>query len=139
LSLILCDVDAFKQYNDHYGHQAGDQCLKQVAAAIQTCCRRTADIVARYGGEEFAIVLPETGLRGAMRVAEAAREAVAQLKIAHGHSPAASIVSISGGVAATVWKGEGTMQQLIAAADRMLYEAKRQGRNRMIAAQPVAA
>jgi len=139
LSLILCDVDAFKLYNDNYGHQAGDQCLKQVAAAIQSCCRRTADVVARYGGEEFAIVLPETGLRGAMRVAEAAREAVARLKIPHGHSPAAPIVSISGGVAVTVWKGEGTAQQLIASADQMLYEAKHRGRNRMVAAQPVAA
>jgi len=139
LSLIMCDVDAFKAYNDHYGHQGGDQCLKQVAAAIQSCCRRTADIVARYGGEEFAIILPETGIRGAMRVAEAAREAVARLNIPHAHSPVGAHVSISGGVAATLWKGEGTMQQLIAAADQMLYEAKRQGRNRIISAQPVAA
>ena len=139
LSLILCDVDAFKAFNDHYGHQAGDQCLKQIAAAIQTCCRRTADIVARYGGEEFAIVLPETSLRGAVRVAESVREAVAALKIAHEHSPAGPYVSISGGIAATVWKGEGTAQQLVATADRMLYEAKRRGRNRILAAQPVAA
>ena len=139
VSLILCDVDAFKAYNDHYGHQAGDQCLKQVAGAIQTCCRRTADIAARYGGEEFAIVLPETGLRGALRVAEAVREAVASLKIPHDHSPAGSFVSISGGIAATTWEGEGTAQQLIASADRMLYEAKRQGRNRIVAPQPVAA
>jgi diguanylate cyclase (GGDEF)-like protein len=139
LSLILCDVDAFKPYNDHYGHQAGDQCLKQVAAAIKTCSRRTADIVARYGGEEFAIILPETGLRGAMRVAEIAREAVAQLKMPHDHSPAGPHVSISGGVATTLWKGEETAQQLVAAADRMLYEAKRQGRNRMVAASQAAA
>ena len=97
------------------------------------------DIVARYGGEEFAIILPETGIRGAMRVAETAREAVAQLKIPHAHSPAGPHVSISGGVAATVWQGEDTAQQLIAAADRMLYEAKRHGRNRMISASPVAA
>jgi len=139
LALIMCDVDGFKAYNDQYGHQAGDRCLKQVAAAIQSCCRRTADVVARYGGEEFAVILPETSLKGAMRVAELAREAVAQLNIPHGHAPGGACVSISGGVAATVWKGEATAHQLIAAADRMLYEAKRQGRNRMVSAPPVAA
>ncbi len=139
VSLVLCDVDAFKAYNDHYGHQAGDRILKQVAEAIQSSSKRTADIVARYGGEEFAIILPETGLKGAMRVAEAARVAVTQLKIPHAHSPAGPHVSISGGVATTLWQGEDTAQQLIKAADQRLYEAKRQGRNRMIAAQPVAA
>ncbi len=139
LSLVMCDVDAFKAYNDHYGHQAGDQVLKQVAAAIQSSSKRTADIVARYGGEEFAIILPETGIKGAMRVAETARQAVAQLKIPHAYSPAGPHVSISGGVAATVWKGEDTAQQLITAADRMLYEAKRLGRNRVISAPAAAA
>jgi diguanylate cyclase (GGDEF)-like protein len=139
ISLVLCDVDSFKAYNDHYGHQAGDQILKQVAEAIQASSKRTADIVARYGGEEFAIILPETALKGAMRVAEAARLAVTQLKIPHAHSPAGPHVSISGGVATTLWQGEDTAQKLIKAADQRLYEAKRQGRNRMIAAQPVAA
>jgi diguanylate cyclase (GGDEF)-like protein len=139
VSLVLCDVDAFKAYNDHYGHQAGDRILKQVAEAIQSSSKRTADIVARYGGEEFAIILPETALKGAMRVAEAARLAVTQLKIPHAHSPAGPHVSISGGVATTLWQGEDTAQQLIKAADQRLYEAKRQGRNRMIAAQPAAA
>jgi diguanylate cyclase (GGDEF)-like protein len=139
LSLVMCDVDAFKAYNDHYGHQAGDQILKQIAAAIKASSKRTADIVARYGGEEFAIILPETAIRGAMRVAENAREAVAQLKVPHAYSPAGPHVSISGGVAATVWRGEDTAKQLIAEADRMLYEAKRRGRNRVISASPVAA
>jgi len=139
LALVMFDVDAFKAYNDRYGHQAGDKCLTEVAVAIQSCCRRTADIVARYGGEEFAIILPETGLKGALRVAEAAREAVEQLKISHGASPVGPYVSISGGVAASEWKGDDTAQQLIAAADRLLYAAKRQGRNRIVSAPPVAA
>lgn len=138
VSLVMCDVDAFKAYNDHYGHQAGDQILKQVAAAIQSSSKRTADIVARYGGEEFAIILPETGINGAMRVAEAARQAVTQLKITHAYSPAGPYVSISGGVAAMIWQGETTAQQLIAAADKLLYEAKRLGRNRMVSALALA-
>ena len=139
VSLVMCDVDAFKAYNDHYGHQAGDQILKRVAAAIKSSSKRTADIVARYGGEEFAIILPETGINGAMRVAESAREAVARLKITHAYSPAGPYVSISGGVAATNWQGETTAQQLVAAADKLLYEAKRAGRNRMVSARAVAA
>jgi diguanylate cyclase (GGDEF)-like protein len=102
----MCDVDAFKAYNDHYGHQACDESLKQVAAALQSCCRRPADMVARYGGEEFAIILPDTELAAAARIAEAARSAVARLNIAHAHSPAASYVSISGGVAVLLGKGD---------------------------------
>jgi diguanylate cyclase (GGDEF)-like protein len=139
VALVLCDVDSFKAYNDNYGHQAGDECLKQVAAAILSSSKRTADVVARYGGEEFAIILPETGVKGAMRVAESARAAVARMKLPHGHSLAGPHVSVSGGVAATVWQGEQTAKQLIAAADKLLYEGKRQGRNRMISAPAVAA
>ena len=135
----MCDVDAFKAYNDHYGHQAGDESLKQVAAALQSCCRRPADMVARYGGEEFAIILPDTELAGAARIAEAARSAVARLNIAHAHSPAASYVSISGGVAVLFGKGDLTPQQLIAAADQSLFEAKHSGRNRMVSAPAEAA
>jgi diguanylate cyclase (GGDEF)-like protein len=83
LALVMCDIDAFKAYNDHYGHPAGDECLRQVAAAIGSCCRRGADIAARYGGEEFAMILPETDLAGALVIAEAALKAVAQLQIPH--------------------------------------------------------
>ena len=136
---LVCDVDSFKAYNDNYGHQAGDECLKQVAAAILSSSKRTADVVARYGGEEFAIILPETAIKGAMRVAESARAAVARMKLPHGHSLAGPFVSISGGIAATLWQGEQTAKQLIEVADKLLYEAKRQGRNRMISAPPVAA
>jgi diguanylate cyclase (GGDEF)-like protein len=132
LALVLCDVDAFKAYNDHYGHQAGDECLKQVAAALQSCCRRPGDMAARYGGEEFALVLPDTELVGAVQIAEAAREAVARLKIPHEHSIAGAYVSVSGGVAVLLRKTDITAQQLVAAADQTLYQAKHLGRNRMV-------
>ena len=131
LVLVLCDVDSFKAYNDHYGHLAGDECLKRVAEALRSCCRRPADLAARYGGEEFAMILPETDLIGGVLIAEAAREAVARLRIAHGHSMAGPFVSISGGVAALSWEATVTAQQLIAAADQLLFQAKRLGRNRM--------
>jgi diguanylate cyclase (GGDEF)-like protein len=132
LALVMCDVDFFKAYNDGYGHQAGDECLRQVAAAIRTCCRRPADMAARYGGEEFAMILPDTDLAGAMRIAEAARDVVAQLRIPHKNSPTASHVSISGGVATLLRSIDLTAQQLIKAADETLYLAKDQGRNRMV-------
>jgi diguanylate cyclase (GGDEF)-like protein len=136
LALVLCDVDAFKAYNDHYGHQAGDECLKQVAAALQSCCRRTADMAARYGGEEFALILPETELGAAVQVAEAARAAVAQLRLAHAQSSTAPNVSISGGIAVLVRRADMSAEQLIADADQNLFQAKRLGRNRMIAVDP---
>jgi diguanylate cyclase (GGDEF)-like protein len=135
LALVLCDVDFFKPYNDHHGHQAGDECLKRVAGALQSGCRRPADLVARYGGEEFALVLPETELAGAVKVAETCRNAVAQLNIAHGHSSAASHVSISAGVAAQLPGMVITAEQLIVAADQALYQAKHLGRNRVVAVQ----
>ena len=135
LALVMCDVDAFKAYNDHYGHPAGDACLKQIAAALRSCCRRPADMAARYGGEEFAVILPDTELSGAARIAQAATDAVAQLRIPHQQSPAASHVSISSGVAVLLRKTDMTAQQLIAAADDTLYQAKQQGRNRMVSAQ----
>ena len=131
LALVLCDVDSFKAYNDHYGHQAGDECLKQVAAALRSCCRRPADMAARYGGEEFALILPETELGAAVQIAEAAKDAVAQLRIAHHKSPTASVVTISGGIAILFQVGEISAQQLIKVADQHLFEAKRLGRNRI--------
>lgn len=135
LALIMCDVDAFKAYNDCYGHQAGDEGLKQVAAALRSCCRRPADMAARYGGEEFALILPDTDLAGAMRIAQAAVVAVAQLGIAHAHSPASSCVSVSGGLALLRQEIDMSAQQLLAAADQSLYEAKLRGRNQMVCMQ----
>jgi diguanylate cyclase (GGDEF)-like protein len=133
LSLVLCDVDCFKAYNDHYGHQAGDECLKRVATALRACCRRTADMAARYGGEEFAMILPETELSEAMQSAEAAKEAVAQLGIVHEKSQTAPFVTISGGVSVRFRTSDISVQQLILNADQALFKAKRLGRNRMVA------
>jgi diguanylate cyclase (GGDEF)-like protein len=133
LALVLCDVDAFKAYNDYYGHQAGDECLTQVAAALQSCCRRTADMAARYGGEEFAMILPETELTAALQIAEDARAAVAQLGIGHMKSATTASVSISGGIAVLLRRGPMSAQQLITDAARALFQAKRLGRNRMVA------
>jgi diguanylate cyclase (GGDEF)-like protein len=134
LSLIMCDVDCFKGFNDHYGHQAGDECLKLVAEALQSSCRRPADLAARYGGEEFAIILPDTELIGAIQIAEAARDAVAQLRIPHAHSPAAAHVTVSCGVALVLRNVEATAETLIFEADQLLFQAKRHGRNCVIAA-----
>jgi diguanylate cyclase (GGDEF)-like protein len=135
VALVMCDIDAFKAFNDHYGHQAGDECLKRVADALQFSCRRDGDMVARYGGEEFTIILPDTDLIGAGHIAEAARDAVARLRIPHEYSPTAPHVSISGGVSVLLHRTEFSAERLIAAADEMLYQAKRLGRNRIVSAQ----
>jgi diguanylate cyclase (GGDEF)-like protein len=132
LALVLCDVDSFKEYNDHYGHPAGDECLKLVGVALTSCCR-PGDMAARYGGEEFALILPDTDLGAAMVIAEAARAAVAQLQIAHTTSITAPYVSISGGVALMSRTSDVSAQQLITEADLNLFQAKHMGRNRMVA------
>lgn len=131
MALLLCDVDHFKTYNDHYGHPAGDACLKRVATALQACSQRPADMAARYGGEEFAMVLPDTDLAGAAQVAEAVRAAVAGMRIPHGYSSTAPFVSISVGVSVLLWKMGMSAPQLIASADQCLYQAKRAGRNQV--------
>jgi len=137
LALVLCDVDHFKTYNDHYGHQAGDECLRQVALALQSCSKRPTDMAARYGGEEFAMVLPDTDLAGAMQVAETVRVAVAELQIPHARSTSGRYVSVSAGVAVLRLDQDMTVRQLIVAADQWLYQAKGAGRNRVMGA-PIA-
>lgn len=129
LSLLMCDLDEFKAYNDAYGHQAGDDCLQQVARSIDRCLRRATDLVARYGGEEFAIVLPSTDISGAEQVARSIAREVRQLQIPHRASSAADWVTVSLGVAHSVRGSVPTISDLVAAADRALYEAKRGGRN----------
>lgn len=131
LSLILCDVDFFKSYNDTYGHQAGDDCLRLVAAAIRDAGQRTADLVARYGGEEFALVLPHTDVKGAACVAEEVRSKVNNLQIAHSGSQVSQYVTVSLGVASTIPQHDRTPAMLIATADKALYQAKAEGRDRM--------
>ncbi len=130
LSLILLDVDHFKSYNDHYGHQAGDECLRTVAAVLADRVKRTGDLVARYGGEEFVCLLPETEEEGAMQVAERLRSAVAESAIPHAHSSVASHVTISLGVATVIPNVEVAPATLTQTADQLLYQAKRGGRNR---------
>lgn len=135
ISLIMADIDHFKLYNDHYGHQGGDDCLKRVAAVFGQVARRPADIAARYGGEEFVLVLPETPLEGAIRIAEEAASSVRALQLPHDKSPVAPYVTLSLGVACVVPNREKEMKELIELADRALYTAKRQGRNRVKAAE----
>jgi diguanylate cyclase (GGDEF)-like protein len=131
LSLVLVDVDHFKQYNDTYGHLAGDECLKTVASALQAVSRRPSDLVARYGGEEFALVLPETDLSGARSVAEGLCDAIRALQLPHA-AAAAGHVTISVGVASLMpGNGAGGPQNLIAEADLALYAAKSGGRDRV--------
>ncbi|MGV2831721.1 diguanylate cyclase domain-containing protein [Myxosarcina sp. GI1(2024)] len=130
LSLILCDIDYFKAYNDTFGHQLGDRCLYQVAQAIAKGVRRPGDLAFRYGGEEFTIVLPLTDKIGALKVAEKIRQNVEQLKISHQSSPISQFVTLSLGVSSMIPSPEAEYQLLIAAADRALYRAKAGGRNR---------
>lgn len=135
LSLILCDVDYFKSYNDRYGHLEGDNCLRQVAAAISRASRRPADLVARYGGEEFAVILPNTTTEGALQVAELIRLEVEKLKISHALSQASQYVSLSLGVSSIVPTGDRSKEELIEMSDRALYTAKQQGRNCTVASK----
>ncbi|MBK5418643.1 diguanylate cyclase [Pseudomonas sp. TH31] len=131
LSLILVDVDYFKRYNDQYGHQAGDGCLKSIAQALSETVRRPYDLVARYGGEEFACVLPNTVLSGAVEIAERMQERVRALGIEHSASDVDRVVTISLGVATLTPTGDLEFQALIEAADKQLYEAKSAGRARV--------
>jgi len=131
LSVILVDIDFFKAYNDRYGHEAGDEILKRVAAALDGAVNRPADVVARYGGEEFVAVLPGTDADGAVRLGERLRAAVAEPAIAHAGSAAGEHVTISVGVATAVPARDAAPEALVAAADRALYQAKRDGRNRV--------
>ncbi len=135
LSLLMIDVDHFKQFNDRYGHIAGDECLKMIASAINETVRRPADLVARYGGEEFCVVLPETDLPAAQHLAETIRHTVESrdLLLETSHDPASVEVSI--GVAMKIPGGKDTVKELLDAADKALYRAKEEGRNRVCYAE----
>jgi len=133
LSLILCDIDYFKQYNDNYGHQAGDDCLKRIAKTLSEGLKRPGDIMARFGGEEFIGILPETNQEGTTKVAQKLRKSIEGLKIIHEFSAASSFVTLSFGMATIVPEKQLTFdpKQLIESADRCLYRAKEAGRNRI--------
>lgn len=136
LSLILCDVDFFKSYNDTYGHSRGDDCLRQVAIALQQSVRRPTDLVARYGGEEFVVLLPNTDAYGALKVAKLIQERMQELQILHSGSQVSPFVTVSLGAATILPSLEVTPSVLIEVADAGLYEAKQKGRNQAVLKLP---
>ncbi|MBH9577798.1 diguanylate cyclase domain-containing protein [Inhella proteolytica] len=129
LSLLMLDIDHFKQFNDHYGHVEGDRCIQAVAQALSHVAARAGDLVARYGGEEFAILLPQTDAEAAAQVAQACLQAVAEREIPHMGSAAGGRVSLSIGHATCVADAQSGAEGLLRAADQALYQAKREGRN----------
>ncbi len=132
LSLILCDVDFFKRYNDSCGHLAGDQCLQEVAEALSRAVERPGDLVARYGGEEFAVLLPNTDAAGAVSVAQKIRTEIRNLQIPHPTSSVSEFITVSLGVTATIPSPNTVPSELISIADKALYQAKESGRDRLI-------
>jgi diguanylate cyclase (GGDEF)-like protein len=135
ISLILCDIDFFKLYNDKYGHPAGDGCLQKVANVLKETAQKYQDLVARYGGEEFAVILPHTHASGAVHVAAAMQAGVRELEIVHSRSAVSQFVTLSLGIATIVPNFETSPLALIEAADKALYQAKAEGRNRIIIKQ----
>ncbi|HEY9810304.1 MAG TPA: PleD family two-component system response regulator [Halomicronema sp.] len=129
ISLIICDVDYFKLYNDAYGHLAGDNCLHQIAQVIKGSIKRPADLVARYGGEEFVVLLPNTNLAGAEQVARNIQFEIQKLKIAHAHSSVSEYITLSLGISAKIPDSQQSPEVLIKESDNALYRAKDNGRN----------
>lgn len=138
LALVMIDIDHFKAYNDNYGHQAGDACIRALGQVLRSNVRRAGDLAARYGGEEFVFLLPGVDLDGAVTVAQRLREAFMALAIPHAHSATANVVTISLGVAAVVPTAGLSSETLLRHADDALYEAKRSGRNSVQAAREPA-
>jgi diguanylate cyclase (GGDEF)-like protein len=132
LTLILCDIDYFKLFNDTYGHVEGDRCLQQVAETLETVIQRPMDLAARYGGEEFAMILPNTNLQGGLVIAEKLLTAIQQLGISHASSPVKDYITLSIGISSLLPTPERTAQTLLTAADIALYEAKQLGRARIV-------
>ena len=130
LSVVMIDIDHFKRYNDAYGHQAGDACLKQVASTMLQCAGRPPDLLARYGGEEFVILLPQVDVPGAQTVAQRILESVRALAIPHRMSSVSDAVTVSLGVATLMPDEGGSPEGLVRCADDALYQAKKNGRNR---------
>ncbi|HWX79706.1 MAG TPA: diguanylate cyclase [Steroidobacteraceae bacterium] len=132
IAVLLADIDCFKDYNDHYGHQAGDECLRAVAVSLSQCARRPLDFVARYGGEEFAIVLYQASHEYVSEVLTRIQRSIAELNIPHDASRVASRLTVSIGAAFVLPAGDRTLEGLIQLADEALYCAKEEGRNRVI-------
>jgi len=132
LTLMLCDVDYFKQYNDLYGHQQGDDCLKRIADMLSRAITRPADLVARYGGEEFVLILPSVGEEGARKLGDRLQQGIRELRLPHARSEVSQYVTMSLGVATITPSPDITPAILVKHADTALYEAKRRGRNRWV-------
>ena len=132
LSLLFLDIDFFKPYNDHYGHQAGDDCLRTVGDILENVTRRPADIAARYGGEEFVVLLPNTPSEGAQQIALEIQNSLMEEEIPHEKSEVSPYLTCSIGVATTVPSNESSADSLVDEADKAMYEAKKQGRNRIV-------
>jgi len=132
ISLLMIDVDHFKLYNDHYGHPAGDLCLKKITKCIRECLQRPFDLLGRYGGEEFIVLLPETDTAGAMRVAQLIKVHLENLGLRHEVSPTHQLVTVSIGGACCATTLSFSLEELIKRADRALYKAKHSGRNRAL-------
>ncbi len=130
IALLMIDIDFFKLYNDNYGHAQGDECLKQIANAINGCIHRSHDLAARYGGEEFACILPETDLNGAAIVADTVLNAVRNCKILHECSEISNTVTVSIGCFSMIPENNNDCNILITEADQLLYKSKESGRNR---------
>jgi diguanylate cyclase (GGDEF)-like protein len=137
VAVIMLDVDFFKRFNDRYGHQAGDDCLRSVASMIQQACRRPGDLAARYGGEEFVVILSGTDTNGAAHRAEEIRSSVENLHIPHEDSDVSPYVTVSLGVASAVPALRSLPSDLVISADRALYQAKMSGRNRTTVASDI--
>lgn len=135
LSIVFIDIDFFKKYNDHYGHLAGDECLRKVGTALKDSVERTGDLAARYGGEEFIIVLPVTSGADAIKVGEKVRRNIKALMVAHHMSEVSEYVTVSVGVATVIPDNSMVSASLIAKADSALYQAKRKGRNLVVVAE----
>lgn len=136
LAVLAIDIDHFKLFNDHCGHQAGDACLVAVAEALRRTCGRPGDLACRWGGEEFLTILPATDSTGAAEVAAAVQRAVGEIRLPHPGLPLDGAVTVSIGVAAALPSADGDAADVIAAADRALYAAKRGGRDRVVVAAP---
>ena len=133
LTVILADIDLFKSYNDHYGHVAGDACLKKIGKVLSSSVRRGGDVVARCGGEEFAMILPNTPIEGAMRIAESVREGVEKLCVPHEVSSVASVCTLSAGVYTCLPQPSEQNDMVLQKVDHCLYQSKMHGRNRVTA------
>lgn len=131
LSLIMLDIDCFKEYNDHYGHLQGDECLKQIAKALSGVSKRAIDLIGRYGGEEFILLLPETNETQAIQLAEQCLNAVKHQKILHEPSKTSDVITISAGVSTITPLEASLSSTLIETADKLLYQAKQKGRNKI--------